>query len=75
MLCYVKQRKKEDDPIINFFLCFLVSTGNVAAVNPKGIKTILANGLITFFISGNYVFRNDPSSVPRKPPGCIILDI
>ena len=27
-----------------------------AAVNPKGIKTLLANGLITFFVNGNLCF-------------------
>ena len=28
-----------------------------AAVNPNGIKTLLANGLITFFIQGNPVAK------------------
>ena len=35
---------------------------------------LLANGLITFFISGNPVFSNGPRSLPRNPPDCIILD-
>ena len=41
---------------------------------PKGIKILLANGLITFFISGNSVISNGPSNLPRNPPDCIILD-
>ena len=39
------------DPKI--FLCI-----PAAAVNPKGIETLLANGLITFFINGHPVFSN-----------------
>ena len=57
------------------FLCILASSADAAAVNPKGIKTLLANGLITFFINGNPVFSNGPRSLPRNPPDCIILDI
>ena len=57
------------DPKI--FLCIPASA---AAVNSKGIKTILANGLITFFIKGNSVFSNGPSNLPRNPPYCIVLD-
>ena len=44
------------DPKI--FLCILASAADAAAVNPKGIKTRLANSLILFFISGNPVFSN-----------------
>ena len=36
---------------------------------------LLANGLITFYISGGPVFSNGPSSLPRNPPDCIIVDI
>ena len=43
----------------------------VALVNPRGIKTLLANGLIIFFINGNPVFSNGPSNLPRNPPDCI----
>ena len=46
-----------------------------AAVNPNGIKTLLANGLITLFINGNPVFSNGPRSLPRNRPDCITLDI
>ena len=50
------------------------SAADAAAVNPKGIKTLLANGLISFFVSGNPVFSNGPSNLLRNPPDCIILD-
>ena len=36
-------------PAPNDFLCIPASAADAAAVNPKGIKTLLANGLITFF--------------------------
>ena len=52
----------------NTFLCIPASAADAAAVNPKGIKTLLANGLITFFINGNPVFSNGPSNLPRNPP-------
>ena len=32
------------------FLCIPASAADAAAVNPRGIKTLLANGLITFSI-------------------------
>ena len=44
------------------------------AANPKGIKTLLANGLITFFINGYLVFSNGPNNLPGNPPDCIIFD-
>ena len=54
-------------PDPNIFLCIPASAADAAAVNPKGIKTLLANGLITFFINGNRVFSNGPSNLPRNP--------
>ena len=48
------------DPVI--FLCIPASAADAAAVNPKVIKTLLANGLITSFISGNPLFSNVPRS-------------
>ena len=54
------------DPKI--FLCILASVADAAAVNPNGIKTLLANGLIAFFIRGNPVFSNEAKSLPRNPP-------
>ena len=62
------------DLILIFFLCIPVSAADAAAVNPKGIKTLLANGLITFFINGNPVFSNGPTNLPRNPTDWIIFD-
>ena len=45
-----------------------------AAVNPNEIKTLLAYGWITLFINDSPVFHNGPSSLPRNPRDCIILD-
>ena len=70
---YAKRRTKDDDLILIFFLCIPASAAD-AAVNPKGINTLLANGLITFFINGNPVFSNGPSNLLRNPPDCIIFD-
>ena len=39
---YAKRRTKYDDP--NIFLCIPASAADAAAVNPKGINTLLANG-------------------------------
>ena len=52
----------------NTFLCIPASAADVAAVNPKGIRILLANNLITFFINGNPVFSNGPSNLPRNLP-------
>ena len=60
------------DPKI--FLCIPAITTDAAAVNPNGIKILLANSLITFFIYGSLVFNNGPRSLPGNPPDCIILD-
>ena len=56
------------------FLCIPASAADASAVNPGGFKTLLASGLITFFINGNLVFSNGSSILPRNPPDCIILD-
>ena len=61
-------------PDLKIFLCIPASAADVAAVNPRGIKTLLANSLITFVIKGNLVFSNGPSNLPRNPPDCMILD-
>ena len=60
------------DPKI--FLCIPASAAGAAAVNLKGIKALLAYGLITFFINGNSVFSNGLSNLPRNPPDCMIFD-
>ena len=53
---------------------FYVSAADAAAVNPNGIKTLIADGLITLFINGSPVFNNGPRSIPINPPDSIILD-
>ena len=62
-------------PDPNIFLRIPASAADAAAINPKGIKILLANGLTTFFINGNPVFSNGPSNLPRNPPDWIILEI
>ena len=64
---------KDDCLLILRFLCIPASAAD-AAINPKGIKRLFANGSITFFISNNPAFSNGPSNLPRNPPDCIILD-
>ena len=61
-------------PDANIFLGIPAFAADTAAIIPIGIKMLLANGLITFFINGSHVFSNGPSNVPRNPPDCIILD-
>ena len=48
---------------------------SAAAVDPNYIKTLLANGLSTFFINSEPIFINGPRSLPRNPPNCIFLEI
>ena len=42
--------------VTNIFLWIAVSVVDAAAVNPNGIKTLLAKGLSTFPIKSNPVF-------------------
>ena len=60
--------------VLIFFLCILVSAADAALVNPRGIKSLLANDLITIFIYGNPVFSNGPSNLTSNSPDCIILN-
>ena len=60
--------------ILRFFLCIRASAADVAQVNSNGIKTLLADGLITFFINGSPAFNHGPKSLTTNPPDCIILD-
>ena len=62
-------------PDLKICLCIYASATDAAVVNPKGIKTLLANGLITFFINDNPAVSNGPRRLPRNPLDCIILDI
>ena len=52
---------------------FLWIAASVAAVNPSGIKTLLANCLSTFYIKGNPVFYNSRKSLPKNPSDCPTL--
>ena len=61
-------------PDPNIFLCIPASAADAATVNLKAIKTLLANGLITFFINCNPVFSNGPSNLPKNPPDCTVFD-
>ena len=72
LLCEAYSEGCLPDPKI--FLCIPASAADAAAVNPKGIKTVLANGLITFDLKGNPVFSNGPSNLPKHSPYCIIFD-
>ena len=46
---------------------------DVAVVDPNSIKTLLGNGLITFFMKGKRVFSNGPKSLSTNPPDCPIF--
>ena len=60
-------------PDPNILLWITASVGDVAAVNPNVIKTLLGNGLSTFSIKGNPDFSNGSKSLPRNPSDCLIL--
>ena len=59
-------------PDPNIFLLIPASVADAAAINTNGIKTVLANGLSTFFIKGNLVVSNGPKDLPKNHPGCPI---
>ena len=46
----------------------MASFADAAAVNPNGIKTVLANGSSTFPIKDNPLFSNGPESLPKNSP-------
>ena len=46
----------------------------VTAVNPKGARMLLANGLRLFTIKGKPDFINRPKRLPRDHPNCTIFD-
>ena len=56
------------------FLCISGSAADAAAVNPNGVKTLLANSWITFFINGKPVLSNGLRSLTKNPTDHIILD-
>ena len=51
-------------------LCIPESAADAAAVYLKGIKTLLANALITLFINCNPIFSNGPRSLSRNLHKC-----
>ena len=61
-------KRNDVDLILRIFLSIPASAADAAAVNPKGINTLLASGLITFFIKGNHVFNNGPSNLRKNSP-------
>ena len=67
------EAEDEGQPDPNILLRIPASAADAVAVNPKGIKTVLANSLIIFFIKSNPVFSNGPRSLPRNPPDYTIL--
>ena len=57
----------------NIFLWIVASVADGAAVNPYGIKKLLASGLSTFLIKGNPFFSNSSKSQPKNLLDCPIL--
>ena len=61
------------DPKIFFWI--VASATETAFANPNGIKTLLDNGVYTFFINGKTA-AIDNTDDPRKlenPPSCLIV--
>ena len=58
---------KDASPIWGILLCIPVSDDDAAALYLNGIKTLVANGLSTFFIKGNLVLSNGSESPIRTP--------
>ena len=58
---------------LNIFLQIAASVADAAAVNPKCIKKLLANGLSTVHFEDNPVFSNGPKRLAKNPPFCHIL--
>ena len=60
-------------PEPNIFLRIAASVADAAAVNPNGIKMLLANGVSTFSINDALIFSNGSKYLRRNPPDCPIL--
>ena len=69
----VCKAKSEGQPDPKIFWRIAASIVDAAAVNPNGIKTLLASGLSTFFVKDNPVFSNGPKSLSKNPPDCPTL--
>ena len=61
-------------PDSKILLCTPGSAADAAAVNPNETKTLFAYGWITLFINGSPVFNDGPTSLPRNPRDCVIID-
>ena len=53
-------------PDPKFFFWITAFVADAVAVNPNGIKALLANGFNTFFIKGKPVFTNAPERLPKN---------
>ena len=63
---FAKSKGHAPDPFIYLFILNIAaSVANAPAVNPSGIKTLLAYGFSTFFIKGKPVFSNDSKNLPK----------
>ena len=60
-------------PDTNIFLWIAALVADTAVVDPNVIKTLLANGLSTFFNKANLFFNNGPKILPKNPLYCPIL--
>ena len=54
---FAKSEGRIPDPTFFLWIAAYVAAA-AAAVNPNGVKTLLANGFSTFFIKDNLVFCN-----------------
>ena len=52
-----------------YLFCILPSIVDIAAVQPNGANTFLANGIATF-INGPFNLLNN---LPKNPPDCIFF--
>ena len=57
----------------NIFLWIAASVADAAAANPNVIKTLLANGLSIFPVTGNQFFSNRPKGLSGNSPDYSIL--
>ena len=61
-------------PELYIFFWMAESVANATAVNPNGIKTLVANDLSTLFNKDNPVISNGQKGLPRNPHVCTTLD-
>ena len=69
----VVREPKSEGRVPNPKIFLALSVADAAAVNPNGIKRLLANCLSTFPIKDNPVFSNGPKSLPKNPSDWPIL--